>query len=82
MQKGEGESECRWKHTLDLGKGFVLGSEAEDLSSQVYSRILAYEAGQIEGKVVRLTPDRTIDIASDDINPCFDMKRPWCFNVR
>ena len=46
-------------------------SEAEDLSELHHSRVFAYEAGQIIGKVLRPTPDRTIDVAAVNVKSCF-----------
>ena len=43
------------------------------MSAQVHSRVLAYEAGQIEGKVVGPTPDGQLT-ASENVKSCFDAR--------
>ena len=40
------------------------------MSAQVRSRVLVYEAVQIEGKVI----GRTIDVASGNVKSCFDAR--------
>ena len=51
-------------------------SELEDLSSNIRPRMFIYGTGWREGKVVRLTPDRTMGVFAGNVKPYFGPELP------